>query len=510
MSMTEIKQRPILLFLAFVLCASGCVSVPLDRPKSKSVAILDNTNTEFGHLAQGWTERHGEASGFFPFVFGMEALGARLELADNAEASIDLQYFLMKDDTAGAVVSEALWKAADRGVRIRFLLDDVFTSAPDSGLVFLNSHPNIQVRLFNPISRKGFHAINFIGHFRRANRRMHNKSFTVDNAISIVGGRNIADEYFQLKSDAVFSDFDVLAFGPVVRQVSTSFDSYWNHALAVPIEYLVDGHSHVLPEPDDSDTKVNQKQESIYEQALDSELVQQLADGEQALFVANARVIADAPEKLQNAVGVGNTQLATELGKLLAASERELLFVSPYYVPGDDGVAFIRDIVNSGVRVVVVTNSLASTNHIPVHSAYSGHRRSILHAGVELYEVRADAGREAQGQGGPERLTLHTKLIVIDRRYLFVGSLNLDPRSIEINAEMGLLIDSPKLAELVASGLTNDLPGVAYRVVSNEHGRLEWHTTIDGHSVIETTEPLSSRWRRFKALILRIVPEDQL
>ena len=176
--------------------------------------------------------------GFFPFVFGLDALGARLEMADRAEASIDLQYFLMKDDAAGAVMSDALLRAADRGVRVRFLLDDVFTSAPDSGLLNLSAHPNIEVRLFNPISRRGLHSLNFIGHFRRANRRMHNKSFTVGNAISIVGGRNLADEYFQLKDDAVFSDFDVLAFGPIAGQVSNSFDTYWNHRLAIPIEQL--------------------------------------------------------------------------------------------------------------------------------------------------------------------------------------------------------------------------------------------------------------------------------
>ena len=168
----------------------------------------------------------------------MDALGARLRMLEKAEKSVDLQYFLMKDDTAGRVMLHALLKAADRGVRIRFLLDDIFTSAPDRNLLLINQHPNVEVRLFNPISRRGMHWLNFVGNFRQANRRMHNKSFTVDNAVSIVGGRNIADEYFQLKKTEVFADFDVLAFGPIASDILKSFDAYWNHTLAIPIEQL--------------------------------------------------------------------------------------------------------------------------------------------------------------------------------------------------------------------------------------------------------------------------------
>ncbi len=509
MKQSRILHRLLLAILTLSLAA--CASVPLDIPKQASSAVVDNLDTEFGQLADGWADVHGDnASGFFPFVLGLDALGARLEMANRAQATIDLQYFLMKDDSAGALFSDALWRAAERGVRVRFLLDDVFTTATDRGLLMLNSHPNIEVRLFNPISRRGLHSLNFVGHFRRANRRMHNKSFTVDNAIGIVGGRNIADEYFQLKKDAVFSDFDVLAFGPVIRQVSDSFDTYWNHQLAIPIEQLVSHRTHEKLKDEFSPAKRSDYIDDIYREALETDLVRQLSSGAQPLFVAEARVIADDPHKLQTAVGTDNMQLATELGRLLSNAQTELLFVSPYYVPGDDGVEFISAIINKGVRVVMVTNSLASTNHIPVHSAYSSYRRRVLRAGVELYEVRANAGKEATDDKGPTQLTLHTKLIVIDRRYVFVGSLNLDPRSIEINAEMGLLIDSPELAEQIAKGLDKDLPNVAYRVVAGDRKLMEWHAMIDGQPSIEHSEPLSSRWRRFKAWFLRIAPEGQL
>ena len=498
--------------LMVALALSACASVPLDSPKHSSTAIEDTADTHFGQAAEGWTRLHNGQSGFFPFVEGMDALGARLDMIENAEKSIDLQYFLMKDDTAGLVMANALIGAADRGVRVRFLLDDVFTSASDRTLLLLNQHPNIEVRLFNPVSRRGLYSLNFIGSFSKANRRMHNKSFTVDNAVSIVGGRNIADEYFQLKDDSVFADFDILAFGEIAKAISTSFDIYWNHALAIPIEQLLD--------VDDSDSLESERltlvEESraayaaIYKEALSSELLQDLINGDQPLFVADATVIADDPDKLVNPIGPEYMGLATDVDKILRQAEQELIFISPYYVPGDDGVQYVRDLVEKGVRVVMVTNSLASNNHVAVHSAYSGYRRDVIGAGVELYEVRANAGKEAQGSEGPEVLTLHTKLILIDRRYLFVGSLNLDPRSLEINAEMGLLIDSEELVEVMVTGLESVIPDVTYQVVLNDKGSLEWHGKIDGEPVTESTEPLAGAWLRFRAWFLKLAPESQL
>ncbi len=498
-------------FLALIVTnLAACASVPLDVPKTASSAIVDNSSTELGSLAAGWSDIHGDASGFYPLVNGLDALGVRLEMANRAQSTLDLQYFLMKDDAAGELVADALWRAAERGVRVRFLLDDVFTTAPDSGLLILDQHPNIQVRIFNPISRRGLHALNFLGHFRRANRRMHNKSFTADNAIGIVGGRNIADEYFQLKEDAVFADFDVLAFGPVVRDVSRSFDRYWNHQLAIPIEQLaLKGDIAKLGEPA-SRVPLSEKAGEIYAEALGSDLIRSIAERDTALYVADARVIADDPDKLQRARGTDNQQLANELAEVLDASQSELIFLSPYYVPGKNGVEFTRSITDRGVRVIVVTNSLASNNHIPVHSGYSSYRRRVVQSGVELYEVRANAGREFSGEQGPENVTLHTKLIVIDRRFVFVGSLNLDPRSISINAEMGLLIDSPELATRISEGVQANLPTSAYRVVVEPGKTMEWHAVIDGEKVVETGEPLSGTWRRFLAWFLRIAPEGQL
>jgi putative cardiolipin synthase len=499
-------------FLAVVVSAAGCATVPLDVDKSHSVFIANTGETHFGGLADKWVDVHDSQSGFLPLAQGMDSLGARLDMAEKAEKSIDLQYFLMKDDTAGEVITHALLRAADRGVRIRFLLDDIFTTATDRNLSLINQHPNIEVRLFNPISRRGIHWFNFIGNFSQANRRMHNKSFTVDAAISIVGGRNIADEYFQLKETSVFADLDVVALGPIAREISKSFDVYWNHRLAVPIEQL-------LKEPKagelaavraEIEEDVERIYAGIYHDALASELMQDLLSGRQPLFPANAEVLVDDPDKLENPVGEEFKQLAADLNQILQSAEHEIVFISPYYVPRDNGVEYARNLVDKGLRVVVATNSLASNNHVPVHSGYTRYRKDVIRAGVEIYETRADAGRAAQGGDGPELFTLHTKLILIDRRYLFVGSLNLDPRSIDINAEMGLLIDSDELTGALATALDELIPKLAYRVTLNNDGKLEWHATIDGAEIVESSEPQASKWLRFKAWFMKIAPESQL
>lgn len=419
----------------------------------------------------------------------------------------------MKDDTAGAVMTNALLKAADRGVRVRFLIDDIFTTFPDRYFLLMNEHPNIEIRLFNPISRRGISWFNFIGNIRQANRRMHNKSYTVDNSISVVGGRNIADEYFTLKTDAVFVDLDVLALGPIAADISKSFDEYWNHSRAVPIEQFTSSPNKEDLKTVDLDVadELNNIYETVYEKAMNSQLLQDLIAGRKSLFAAPTRVLADSPDKLINKIDEAHMLLAKDLIDVVLSAKTEVVFISPYYVPGNFGVQLVRDLVAKGVRVVIITNSLASTNHIPVHSAYARYRKAVIRAGAELYEARANAARELPGsEDGPDVLTLHTKAIYIDRRQVFIGSLNLDPRSIKINAEMGLLIDSEAMVGSLAQGADERVATLTYRVRENDKGQLEWHGRINNRDVIETKEPLTGWWRRFKAWFMKIAPESQL
>lgn len=473
-----------------------------------------SNETEFGYYSQLWQKANGKKSGFLPVVQGMDALGARLDMADRAQESIDLQYFLMSDDTAGHVVASALLRSADRGVRIRFLLDDVFSTMKDRNLHLLNHHPNIEVRLFNPVSRRGLYFMNFLGDFSQANRRMHNKSFTVDNALSIVGGRNIADEYFQLREGSVFSDFDMLAFGPIAQEISSAFDEFWNSPLAIPMEQVTNemtlGPAEFERERKIFEDNIDETYIQLYQEALDSPFLQSFISGNESLFVASARVLMDKPDKLQNSIDTKYMDLAVEFGEVVRSAKQEVVFLTPYYIPGDEGVKFAADLVKKGVDVFVFTNSLASNNHVAVHSGYSRYREQVIDAGVNLYEVRADAGREMSGGEGPDQLTMHTKLALIDQRYLFVGSLNLDARSIEINTEMGVLLDSEELGGLMSSSLKEIMPTLAYRLVKNDKGAIEWHATIGDVNIIETSEPQASRWLRFKSWFLKISPESQL
>lgn len=511
--MTEFRLCKLALVLIAFGLFSGCATVSFDRPKPYSEAFTDVQDTTLGKAAADWSAQHGGLSGFYPLDQGMDSLGARIRLAEQAQKSIDLQYFLMKNDTAGAVMINALLKAADRGVRVCFLLDDIFTTAPDRGLLLMNQHSNIEVRLFNPVSRRGFRFLNFVGDFRQANRRMHNKSFTADNAVSIVGGRNIADEYFQLKEESVFIDFDILAVGPIAREISKSFDEYWNHSRALPIDYVAANRKNEELETVRADIQeeLDHIYDTVYARAFESQLLQDLIADRKPLFPANARVISDSPDKLINEISEEHMQLANDLREVLLSAETEIIFISPYYVPGDRGVQLVRNLVSKGIRVMILTNSLASNNHVVVHGGYARYRKDVLRAGAELYEARANAAREAQGtDDGPETLTMHTKAFLIDRRYLFVGSVNLDPRSIQINAEMGLLIDSADMIGPWTASADDRLKKIAYRVMLDDRGKLKWRATIDGEQIVETKEPLTSGWLRFKAWFLRIAPESQL
>jgi len=500
--------------IVFALFVAGCATAPLDFPKDHSEAITGTGDTYLGKEAAEWTAGHPQKSGFYPLIHGLDALGARLALIDRAERTIDAQYFLMKPDSAGRLFAGKLLEAADRGVRVRLLLDDIFTTVDDDAFLVLNQHPNIELRLFNPIGRGGVYYANYLGNFKLANRRMHNKSFTVDNQFSIVGGRNIADEYFELLTDAEFIDFDMIAVGPVAAEISSTFDRFWNHELAVPMEAFENGKD--LPDLEtarrNADRKKNEASQSIYGRALASPLMLDIAEDRVDLFPGESRVITDDPEKLLNKVSDDQKVLVTALAEIIDDAKSEVVVITPYFIPGKRGVEFWRSVTHKGVRVVIITNSLASNNHVPVHSGYARYRHDMLEAGVEMYEIRVDASKQSEGgvKQGFDSLTLHTKLVLIDRRHTFVGSLNLDPRSIDINTEAGVLIDSEDLSGLITGEILEKLPLFAYRLSENDHGKLRWTATIDGEEVVEKNEPQASRWLRFKAFLSRIFPEGQL
>ncbi len=503
----------VLVLLAGLL--AGCISAPLDYPKVPSQSIPASADTTMGADALQWFEVNGDESGFLGLASGTDALGARLRMMEAAEASIDAQYFLIKPDRAGTLFAWEMLEAADRGVRVRFLIDDIFTPGLDRELTVLNSHPNIQVRLFNPIGNRSFKYGNYLLDFKRANRRMHNKSFVVDGAISIVGGRNIAEEYFDLQQDVIFDDYEVLAMGTVVEEISAGFDLFWNSELAVPMEAfgLEDDPDSLQIFHDQIKREAAASAGGAYQRAVNSLLIQRIVNDEVEPAVAEATLVTDSPEKLTHAAGDKSlATLATELHTRFNEATDEIIIVTPYFVPRKSGVEFIETLRSRGIDIIVITNSLASTNHLPVHSGYAKYRKRMLRAGVKLFEIKADeVGIREPGEISPQTLTLHSKASIIDRSTIFIGSLNFDPRSLVINSEMGLFIESAKAGPVFTDILKENLGKVTFQVTLNEENDLIWTYDWGGRKEVHHKEPLTTWGRRFTAGLYRLLPiESQL
>ncbi len=493
---------------------SACASTRFDIVQEPSFAIPASDGTRLGrHTMEQSRARSDRESAFFPLTGGSDSLGARLRLIDAAEESIDLQYFLMKDDIVGALISAKLLEAADRGVRVRFLLDDIFSSVKDVDLFVLNEHENIEVRLFNPIARRGFRLLNFAWDFARANRRMHNKSFTVDGSFTIVGGRNIAAEYFSLNDKTEFFDIDVLAAGPIAAEVAASFDYFWNFPKALGIHHLRDKPSQdqMQKARDAIGNVLSSQGADIYREAINSEILLQLINDEVGDVTAEAELISENPQKLKLPAEDDSLRLIKALGEFMQNAEEEVLIISPYLIPTEGGMALFQSILDRGTRIKLVTNSLASTNQVAVHAHYEGYRQGMLAMGAELYETRADAFQSVGlSDSERQRSTLHAKMIIIDRRYVFIGSLNLDPRSVAINTELGIMIDSPELAETMLTDIEGNFERVVYRLELEPDGTLFWRGMDQGEAVGYTSDPQASWWRRFSTNFFKLLPEGQL
>lgn len=463
-----------------------------------------------GRAAQTWLADKADLCGVYRLQFGLDALCMRIGLIDRAQHSIDIQSYLIKDDLSGNLIAMKLVEAANRGVRIRLLMDDALTEPIDSGLLSLNEHVNIEVRVFNPFPRRRSRLISFIANFNILNRRMHNKSFTVDNSVTIVGGRNLADEYYQTRGTSQFLDEDLVAIGPVVQAVSDGFDQYWNTPEAIPISVF----DKYIEQPTVNET-IAEGRRYLEEHAdapllagLNDHLVTGLLAGTLPFLAAPAELVMDVPEKVRWLVRRRVGEVTQYLVKMVSTATRELIIVSPYFVPQREGVDFFSSMVKKGVRVIIVTNSLASTNHDSVHAVYARYRKPLLRQGVELYELRPMpepvAGEEHGADLAP--LTLHSKVAVVDRTRLFVGSFNLDPRSFYINTEMGMVVDGPHMAESLASTGLESLRATAYRLKLNTRGRLTWHLAQDGSNRVVSTEPDTSVWRRFRTKLMGLLP----
>jgi putative cardiolipin synthase len=504
-----------LMLAAALAVLAACATVPTDYPRTPSYALEDTGNTELGRSVGARIRgRAPGESGFYVLADGVDALGARLALARRAERSIDAQYFIVQGDLVGTHFIDHLLDAADRGVRVRLLIDDIDTIGDDEAIAAIASHPNFELSVFNPFAhRSSARYVEFVTDLDRVDHRMHNKSFTVDNQVSIVGGRNIGDEYFDANPEFEFGDLDVAAFGPVAQEVSKAFDTYWNSEFAIPAGALID----TTTDPD-AVRRLRQRHarmfrdatSATYRGALESSIIDRVLDLEFPLFWGVATVVFDDPDKVEQAPEEITT-IRSLLAPKVRAAGTEFLVVTPYFVPLATVAESFREMRNRGVRIVTLTNSLASTDMIAVHGAYAKYRRKFVEMGVEMHEVIPDASFDEEGKTGLDfTLTaLHLKAFVIDRRQTFIGSFNWDPRSALINTEVGLFIDSPALAEWAAGTLESRLPEHSYRVRINEDDAIEWvRQTGEGERVYDK-EPETGAWRRFKADFYGILPVEE-
>jgi cardiolipin synthase C len=521
-----------LLVLSTVLGACAAMPPGAGLPKLASVALAHPEETRIGAQFAAAARDHRGTSGFHILPVGLDGFQVRVQMIDAAERTLDLQYYIFRGDETGRLLTDALLRAADRGVRVRLLIDDGETVAGDEQLVALNAHQSIQIRIFNPFAYRGHNnflrGMEFLTHEDRLDRRMHNKLLIADNSLALLGGRNVGNEYFQIDPDSQFADDDVFAAGPIAGELSATFDEYWNSRFAIPAEAFAETRHAAATLGAHRERARWHPAELVQVSTADrSDYVTRIASGEPyaglisgriALEWAAAHVVCDSPDKKATLSGA-------QAGRLMARDviddihhvRSELLMVTPYFIPSADELAALQELRGRSVTVRVLTNSFESARGYMAHAGYSRYRVPLLEAGVDLYEARALIG-SARGSGETTRISrygnygLHAKLFVFDRARIFIGSMNFDQRSRHLNTELGLIIESAELAAQVAArfqAMTQPVSAyaLALRSAPGVGGpRLEWHTQENGHTVDYVHEPGSRAWQRATIRALALLP----
>jgi putative cardiolipin synthase len=502
----------------------GCTPARLDVPRAFSYAIERPENTELGRLFSKQLATAPGQSGVHLLVSGKEAFAARAGLTESAQRTLDLQYYIVAHDATATLLLYRALRAAQRGVRVRLLIDDMNLGLRDADLAILARHPNVEVRMFNPFTFRALSNLarlpELLGDRDRLNRRMHNKLWVVDNAVAIMGGRNLADTYFDVASESGFGDLDVLVAGPAVSEISRSFDLYWNSELAVPIAALISTATSAN-EADralvDMAARAEQFSQGDYARTLrEARFGNLLRTGQVTLIPATATVLYDLPGHREAGAGEKTGPIFLALRQIVERAQHEVLVVSPYLVPSDRSLELICGLTRRGVRVRILTNSLASTDVPAVHAGYARYRPGLLACGVELHERRPADGTTRVRSGFSSGASLHAKAVVVDRQLIFLGSMNLDPRSRRLNSEVALRVESAEIGQqlgnLFDEGTSLDQAFlVALTEPGNASAALRWESFEDGRHVFYTGEPMASLWRRiFTPILGAFTPEDLL
>ncbi|MBK1872515.1 phospholipase D family protein [Marinobacter sp. 1-3A] len=505
--------------LAILLTISGCALPPLvDRTESWSVPSDQTADTRLGRAIAPLALAHPGKSGVVMLENAHDAFAARVLLAEGAEATLDVQYYIWQYDITGTMLLDVLYRAAERGVRVRLLLDDNGISGLDETLAALDTHPNIEVRLFNPFVVRNPKWIGYLTSFSRLNHRMHNKSFTADNQAAIIGGRNIADEYFGAGTGALFADLDVLAIGPVVSDLSSDFDRYWASASAYPAALILpEARDAGLAEVVATARECSESSEaSQYVCAVaDSQFLKNLLDGNLGFVWSPVSMVSDDPAKVLGKKpknGLMSRQLVEAMGR----PERSITLVSPYFIPTKAGVKMFQELERKGVHVRVLTNSLEANDVAMVHAGYAKYRKPLLEAGVQLFELRKVPGQEPVERKlqdnlmGSSSSSLHAKTFAVDGKRLFVGSFNFDPRSVHINTELGFVIESPELTRMMEDHFEEQTRVTAYELVLDDDGDLQWIERNGEEEIRHSRDPGTGLIKRMLVSMFSFLPIEHL
>ncbi len=504
--------------------------LPPLEPRTVSHHFSNTGGTPLGRAGEAMRRGHEGESGIHMLLDGHDAFAARVLLARKAQRSLDVQYYIWHRDLSGTLMLEAMLEAAERGVRVRILLDDNGVSGMDDVLAALDRHPNIEIRLFNPFVIRHPKPIGYITDFNRLNRRMHNKSFTADNEATIIGGRNIGDEYFSATDGRLFADADALAIGAVVNAVSTDFDRYWSSQSAYPLTRILGAAAGATPQTIHDRASLVERDCAAREYVAAIarvHLIAQMLDRTLPFEWAPVRMISDDPAK---GVGKGRDELLiTALREAMGDPHSELRLVSAYFVPTQAGVDALGRLSEAGVDTAIFTNAFEASDVWIVHAGYAHYRRPLLEKGVRLFEMRAGGDPGAEGHrrlfpmgsgsgigsdSGPvlrsSATTLHAKTFAIDRRKVFIGSFNFDPRSMHLNTELGFLIQSPVLATSVSAAFEKNIPATAYEVVLSKDGQLNWVERRNGSVIVHKEEPGTTGFQRKGIWLLSHLPIEWL
>jgi putative cardiolipin synthase len=514
--------------IGVLLGMAGCAGLPQHVRKVPSEALPSPQNTALGRIVEQSEDGSARTlSGIRLLTSGEEALDSLIALADHAGRTLDIQYYIIHHDASAQVLLNHVRSAADRGVRVRVLVDDLNTAGEDRHFLHLGQHADIEVRVFNPFpggrSATWSRILTSISDIARINHRMHNKLFVADNELAITGGRNIGDEYFTLDKHSNFIDLDVVAAGPIVPQLSASFDAFWNSKYAYPIASLAGSPAAAAqagpePAPAQPAAPVPGAAERDASPAAHSAeanwLARELDARSLTLDWVPATVLADRPAKIASDTAPEEEEtIANNIAALLRGTQHELIVISPYFVPGREGIALMRELVNRGVHIRVLTNSLASTDAPIVHNGYARYRVALLRMGVELSEVRPKLGQK-RVRFHPfksSNASLHAKAFVIDQKTVFIGSLNMDERSARFNSELGLVMRSPEIARQVTSLLDDISAEGSYKLSLDSRGRIVWSSGEGEDEKIWHRDPQTTRWQRFALKLLApFAPEELL